>query len=237
MFFKQLFEPESSTYTYLLACEHTKQAILIDPVASEIDVYMDLLEQHDLSLVYSLDTHVHADHVTGAKLLKERAGSKAVLHRNSGVPCGDILVTDGCLLRIGEIEAEARYTPGHTNACTSYVIDNMVFTGDALLIDGCGRTDFQEGNAGTLYDSIHHQLFTLPDETIVYPGHDYKGRTQSTIGHERESNARLGNNQTRENFIELMKNLDLPYPAKIDIALPANKACGTVSSDCQNSGN
>lgn len=237
MLFKQLFESESSTYTYLLACEHTQQAILIDPVASEIDVYMDLLEQHDLSLVYSLDTHVHADHVTGAKLLKERAGSKAVLHRNSGVPCGDILVTDGCLLRIGEIEVEARYTPGHTNACTSYVIDNMVFTGDALLIDGCGRTDFQEGNAGTLYDSIHHQLFTLPDETIVYPGHDYKGRTQSTIGHERESNARLGNNQTRENFIELMKNLDLPYPAKIDIALPANKACGTVSSDCQNSGN
>ena len=209
-----------------MACEHTKQAILIDPVASEIDVYMDLLEQHDLSLVYSLDTHVHADHVTGAKLLKERAGSKAVLHRNSGVLCGDILVTDGCLLRIGEIEAEARYTPGHTNACTSYVVDGMVFTGDALLIDGCGRTDFQEGDAATLYDSIHQQIFTLADETIVYPGHDYKGRVSSTVGQERLHNSRLGEGKSKQDFIILMENLNLPYPKKIDIALPANKACG-----------
>lgn len=233
MFLKQLFEPESSTYTYLLACEQTRKAILIDPVASEIEIYLDLLEQHGFSLMYSLDTHVHADHVTAADLLKERTGSKAVLHRNSGVSCGDILLTDGCLLRIGSIEVEARYTPGHTNACTSYVVDNMVFTGDALLIDGCGRTDFQEGDAGTLYDSIHKQLFSLPDDTLVYPAHDYKGRTHSSIGHERKFNARLGHQQTREAFIELMQHLDLPYPAKIDVALPANKACGSMNADCK----
>ena len=226
MIFHQFFEVESSTYTYLLASEQTREAVLIDPVASEIEVYSQYLEAHNLNLVYSLDTHVHADHVTAANLLREKFGCKTVLHRNSGVSCGDIFISDRSAIRIGEITIEARYTPGHTNACTSYVVDNMVFTGDALLIDGCGRTDFQEGNANTLYDSIHQQLFTLPDETIVYPGHDYKGRLSSTIGHERQYNSRLGQHRSREEFIEIMNNLNLPYPAKIDIALPANKACG-----------
>lgn len=226
MIFHQFFEKESSTYTYLVASEQTREAVLIDPVASEIESYEQMLNQLNLKLVYSLDTHVHADHVTAANLLRARFGCKTVLHRNSGVDCGDIFITDRSAIRVGECLIEARYTPGHTNACTSYVIDNMVFTGDALLIDGCGRTDFQEGNAETLYDSIHKQIFTLPDDTIVYPGHDYKGRLSSTVRHERESNSRLGHGHSKQDFVEIMKNLDLPYPKKIDIALPANKACG-----------
>lgn len=226
MIFKQFFEEESSTYTYLLACEKTREAVLIDPVASEIEHYKQILEEQKLKLVYSLDTHVHADHVTAANLLRETFDCKTVLHRNAGVACGDILITDRSAIRIGEILIEARYTPGHTNACTSYVVDGMVFTGDALLIDGCGRTDFQEGSAETLYDSIYQQIFTLPDDTIVYPGHDYKGRLSSTVANEHQNNSRLGQKRTKAEFVEIMNNLDLPYPKKIDIALPANKACG-----------
>ncbi len=226
MIFHQFFEKESSTYTYLIASEQTHEAVLIDPVASEIESYAKKLNEHNLTLVYSLDTHVHADHVTAANLLREKFGCKTVLHRHSGVACGDIFITDRSAIRVGEILIEARYTPGHTNACTSYVVDGMVFTGDALLIDGCGRTDFQEGSAETLYDSIHQQIFTLADETIVYPGHDYKGRLSSTVGHERLHNARLGKGKSKQDFVQIMMNLDLPYPKKIDIALPANKACG-----------
>jgi glyoxylase-like metal-dependent hydrolase (beta-lactamase superfamily II) len=226
MFFHQFFEPISSTYTYLLASEQTREAVLIDPVASEVEIYTQFLQEHNFKLIYTLDTHVHADHVTASGLLREKLGSKSVLHRLAGVACGDILLSGGTEIRMGDILIEARYTPGHTNACTSYVVGNMVFTGDALLIDGCGRTDFQQGSAATLYDSIHKQLFSLPDETIVYPGHDYKGRTSSTIGHEREFNARLGANRSKESFVELMNNLNLPYPAKIKEALPLNQACG-----------
>jgi glyoxylase-like metal-dependent hydrolase (beta-lactamase superfamily II) len=229
MFFKQFFEQESSTYTYMLACEETLEAVLIDPVASDIELYTKELEQHQFKLVYTLDTHVHADHITAANLLRERFHCKSVLHRNSGVNCGDILITDGCTLKLGNLSIEARYTPGHTNACTSYLVGNMVFTGDALLIDGCGRTDFQAGNAGMLYDSIHKQLFSLPDHTIVYPGHDYKGRLSSTIGNERLYNSRLGQKRSREDFIKLMDDLNLPYPKQIDKALPANQACGSTS--------
>lgn len=229
MFFKQFFEQESSTYTYMLGCEETREAVLIDPVASDIEIYTKELEQHQFTLIYTLDTHVHADHITAANLLRERFHCKSVLHRNSGVNCGDILITDGCTLKLGNLCIEARYTPGHTNACTSYLVGNMVFTGDALLINGCGRTDFQAGNAGTLYDSIHKQLFSLPDDTIVYPGHDYKGRLSSTIVNERLYNSRLGQKRTREDFIKLMKDLNLPYPKQIDKALPANQACGSTS--------
>jgi len=229
MFFKQFFEQKSSTYTYMLGCEETREAVLIDPVASDIEIYAKELEKHQFTLIYTLDTHVHADHITAANLLRERFHCKSVLHRNSDVSCGDILITDGCTLKPGKLSIEARYTPGHTNACTSYLVGNMVFTGDTLLIDGCGRTDFQQGNAGTLYDSIHNQLFSLPDETIVYPGHDYKGRLSSTIGNERLNNSRLGQNRSREDFIKLMNNLNLPYPKQIDKALPANQACGSIS--------
>lgn len=226
MIFHQFFEPESSNYTYLLACESTREAVLIDPVMSEIEHYEKLLAEHHLTLVYSLDTHVHADHVTAANLLREKFSCKTILHRYSGAACADIFITDRSAIRIGQILIEARYTPGHTNACTSYLVNNLIFTGDALLIDGCGRTDFQDGNAAVLYESIHQQIFTLPDSTIIYPGHDYKGRTSSTVEQERLHNSRLGDQRSKQEFIDIMKNLNLPYPKKIDIALPANKVCG-----------
>ncbi|MEB3766571.1 MBL fold metallo-hydrolase [Acinetobacter sp. MD2] len=229
MIFEQYFESQSSSYTYLLACEHSQQALLIDPVQSEVEHYVARLSALGLSLVYSLETHVHADHITGASLLRDQLGAKTVLHRASNVACGDLLLSDGCIIRMGSLEIETRYTPGHTNACMSYVCGNAVFTGDTLLINGCGRTDFQGGDAGRLYDSIQQQLFSLPDETVVYPAHDYHGKRASTIGHEREHNARLGQQQSRDAFIALMGNLKLAYPAKIAEALPANQACGATA--------
>ncbi|HUL11711.1 MAG TPA: MBL fold metallo-hydrolase [Methylococcaceae bacterium] len=226
MIFRQLFEAETFTYTYLLGCERTRRAVLIDPVVSEADGYIGLLKQLDLKLIYTLETHVHADHITGSGLLRERLGSKSVVHRDAGAMCADLLVTDGVLLQVGDLEIEARHTPGHTNGCVSYVMNDRVFTGDALFIGGCGRTDFQQGDPGRLYDSILQKLFTLPPDTLVYPGHDYKGETVTTIKQEMAKNPRLGGGKTREEFIAIMSALDLPYPKFIEQALPANQACG-----------
>lgn len=226
MIFRQLFEPETCTYTYLLGCEHTRRAVLIDPVASEVDAYTALLAGLALQLIYTMETHVHADHITGSGLLRERLGSKSVVHRDAGAMCADLLVTDGVLLQIGEMEFRVHHTPGHTAGCVSFVMHDRVFTGDSLFIGGCGRTDFQQGDAGKLYDSIHEKLFTLPPDTLVYPGHDYAGNTVSTIRQERDRNPRVGGSRTRAEFIELMQQLDLPYPRFIDRALPANQACG-----------
>jgi glyoxylase-like metal-dependent hydrolase (beta-lactamase superfamily II) len=226
MIFRQLFEPETSTYTYLLGCKRTRRALLIDPVANEVDAYSALLEELGLELVYTMETHVHADHITGSGLLRERLGSKSVVHRDAGAMCADLLVTDGVRLQLGDIEFTVRHTPGHTAGCISFVMSDRVFTGDSLFIGGCGRTDFQQGDAGRLYDSIHGKLFTLPPDTLVYPGHDYAGNTVSTIRQERERNPRLGGARTRSEFIEIMSQLDLPYPRFIDRALPANQACG-----------
>jgi glyoxylase-like metal-dependent hydrolase (beta-lactamase superfamily II) len=227
MIFRQLFEPDTSTYSYLLGCERTRRACLIDPVASEVEGYVSRLKELDLTLMYTLETHVHADHVTGAGWLRDRLGSKSVVHRDAGAACADLLVTDGVVLQVGELVFEVRHTPGHTNGCVSYVLADRVFTGDALLIDGCGRTDFQQGDAGQLYDSITSRLFTLPPDTLVYPGHDYRGNTVSTITQERAKNSRLSG-KSRAEFIELMQRLELPYPKHIDQALPANRACGQI---------
>jgi glyoxylase-like metal-dependent hydrolase (beta-lactamase superfamily II) len=229
MIFRQLFEPDTCTYTYLLACERARQAALIDPVAGEADHCLALLKELRLELIYTLETHVHADHITGAGTLREKLGSQSVVHREGGAACADVLADDGDILHIGDLSVEARHTPGHTNGCVSYVMADRVFTGDALLIDGCGRTDFQQGDPGKLYDSIHGKLFTLPPDTLVYPGHDYRGNTVSTIGRERAKNPRLGNGVSREDFIAIMKNLDLAYPRYIDQALPANLACGRAA--------
>ena len=228
MLFKQFFEPDTSTFTYLLACEKTKQAVLIDTVESEVPVYLKELEAQGLKLVYTLETHVHADHVTGADTLRQKLGSKSVVHRDAGAMCGDLLVTDGVHIIVGTIDLEVRYTPGHTNGCISFFAGDRIFTGDSLLIGGCGRTDFQQGNSGQLYDSIQNQIFSLPDEVIVYPGHDYNGNTQSTVGEERKNNKRLGGGKSREDFIQIMSELKLAYPKYIDVALPANQACGRV---------
>ncbi len=228
MLFKQFFEPDTSTFTYLLACERTKQAVLIDTVESEVPIYLKELEAQGLKLVYTLETHVHADHVTGADTLRQKLGSKSVVHRDAGAMCGDLLVTDGVHIIVGTIDLEVRYTPGHTNGCISFFAGDRIFTGDSLLIGGCGRTDFQQGNSGQLFDSIHTQIFSLPDEVIVYPGHDYNGNTQSTVGEERKNNKRLGGGKSREEFIQIMSELKLAYPKYIDVALPANQACGRV---------
>lgn len=229
MIFDQFFEPDSSTFTYLLGCEHTRQAVLIDTVECDVEKYVAALHQHGLTLVYTLETHVHADHVTAADTLRKRLGSKSVVHRDAGAMCGDLLVTDGIHIQVGSIDIEVRYTPGHTNGCVSYYVGDRIFTGDALLIGGCGRTDFQQGNAGQLYDSIHKQIFSLPDETLIYPGHDYNGNTVSTVGQEKRENKRLGGQKSRQEFVEIMANLKLAYPKQIDVALPANQACGNIA--------
>lgn len=226
MFFHQLFESETSTYSYLLGCERTGRAVLIDPVASEIDDYIELLQAANLKLIYTFETHVHADHITGSGLLREKLGSKSVVHRDAGAMCADLLVTDGVLLQVGDLEFQIHHTPGHTSGCVSYVMADRVFTGDALLIGGSGRTDFQQGDAGQLYDSITGKLFSLPPDTLVYPGHDYQGNTVSTIKQEMAKNARLGSGKSRDEFIAIMQELKLAYPKFIDKALPANQSCG-----------
>jgi sulfur dioxygenase len=226
MIFRQLFEPVTCTYTYLVACPKTKKAALIDPVLEDVESYATLLADLGLTLTYVLDTHVHADHVTAADALRQRFGCQTVLGQGAGVACANLMVGAGDVLEVGELSIEVRPTPGHTDSCTSYVVEDRVFTGDALLIGGCGRTDFQQGNAGLLYDSIHRQIFSLPPDTLIYPGHDYQGNTVTTVKQELAKNARLGGGKSREAFVALMSDLKLPYPKFIDQALPANQACG-----------
>ncbi len=226
MIFRQLFEPLSSTYTYLLADPDTRDAALIDPVVEELDTYLALLAELGLTLRYTLETHVHADHVTAAAALRDRLGSAVVLKRDAGATAADLLVDDGDVIRVGRLALEVRATPGHTDGCVSYYAGDRVFTGDALLIGGCGRTDFQQGCAERLYESVTTRLFTLPPDTLVYPAHDYRGRTVSTIAEERATNPRLGGGRSREEFVEIMRNLALPRPKQIDRALPANLRCG-----------
>ena len=225
---RQLFDKDTSTYTYLIADPKTGEAALIDAVREQFDRDSKLIKDLGLTLKYAIETHVHADHITSAGHLREAFGAKVVLHEASGSECADVLLKDGETVQVGDIAIKALHTPGHTNADTSYLVDGAVFTGDALLIGGCGRTDFQAGNASQLYDSITEKLFTLPDDAVVYPGHDYRGLTASTIGEEKAHNARLGQGKSKDEFIEIMDNLNLPNPARIDVAVPGNMVCGNV---------
>lgn len=230
MIFRQLFEPSSSTYTYLIACQEQGIAALIDPVLETVNRDLEVLQQLDLKLNYTIDTHIHADHLTSATKLKALTESKIVYPKQAELPCSDIQAEEGKVLRIGSLELHPLYTPGHTDHHYAYLIkqgaQQRVFTGDALLIDACGRTDFQSGDAGTLFDSIQQKLFSLDDETLVYPAHDYKGCHVSSIGQEKARNPRLGNDMPKEEFIQIMDSLDLPYPMKIDFAVPGNEDCG-----------
>ncbi len=226
MQFRQLFDQESSTYTYLLVDKNIKQAILIDSVVEQVERDIKLLQELGLSLRYCLETHVHADHITGTAKLRELTGCLSVVPEKAQVSCADRLIKDGEILQLGSIKVEAIATPGHTDSHLTYKVNDKIFTGDALFIRGCGRTDFQGGDAGTLYDSVTQRLFTLPDETFVYPAHDYRGHTASTIGEEKQWNPRFVGH-SREEFIELMGNLNLPEPKKIMEAVPANKRCGS----------
>jgi sulfur dioxygenase len=231
MLFRQLFDPETSTYTYLLADETTRDAIIIDPVLTQIERDLGLIEDLGLQLRYALDTHVHADHVTALGSLRERIGVTTVVSERAGVGCADILVKEGDTLQFGAHRIEVVETPGHTSGCLSYVLSDrtMAFTGDALLIRGCGRTDFQEGSSHELYRSVHDKLFTLPAHTLIYPAHDYKGRTVTTVDEERRLNPRLGRGNSEARFVEIMHDLALAYPKYIDVALPRNVRCGLAA--------
>ena len=231
MIFKQLFEPVSSTYTYLLGCEETGQAVLVDPVINAMDRDMQVLQELGLRLAYTLDTHIHADHITSALELKKRTGSRIAAPAIDRLPCVDFGVEEATPLAVGSLGIRGLHTPGHTDGHFSYVLGDRVFTGDALLIDGCGRTDFQSGDARELYESVRGRLFGLPGETLVYPAHDYQGRWVSSIAQEKQRNPRLGAERTLEDFVELMENLNLPYPKFIDYAVPGNKACGQCPPD------
>lgn len=223
---EQLFDPATSTYSYLLWDEKTKQAALIDSVKEQVGRDTLLIRQLGLKLKYTLETHIHADHVTGSGILRDAFNSEAAVHKNSESTCADILLSDGDSLTLGDEVINIIYTPGHTNTDISYHVNDALFTGDALLINGCGRTDFQSGDSKTLYHSITQQIFTLDDETTVYPGHDYNGFTSSTIGREKAFNSRLGNNKSEQEFITIMDSLILEPPARIDIAVPGNLQCG-----------
>ena len=229
MLFRQLFEPQSSAYTYLVACDVTGRAALIDPVLEAVERDLQLLRELDLTLECTIETHIHADHVTGAARLRSETGCRAAVPEKSGASHADIAVRDGEPIAFGTLSVQPLYTPGHTDDHHAYFLDRgagRLFTGDALLIDGCGRTDFQNGDAATLYRSVHDKLFALPSDTLVYPGHDYQQRHVSTVRQERERNPRLGGGKTLEEFVAIMAALDLPRPRKMDVAVPANRACG-----------
>lgn len=228
LLFKQLFDQESCTYTYLLADTQSRQAILIDTVYEQHDRDLSLIRELELNLQACLDTHCHADHVTGSWLLKNELGSQMIASKHSGVKNLDRSLEEGDRINIGEHYLEVLETPGHTNGCISYVDQSrsMVFTGDCLLIRACGRTDFQQGSAQNLYHSITDKLFTLPDTCIVYPGHDYSGRTSSTIGEEKKHNPRVGGKASETDFTGYMENMQLPHPKHIAVALPANLKSG-----------
>lgn len=226
MLFRQLFEPLSSTYTYVLGCAETRQAVLVDPVLPTWQRDLELLNGLGLKLAYTLDTHVHADHLTSANKLKQEVGSKIAGPALDGLPCTDLGIEEGRPFKVGGVTLDPRHTPGHTDNHFAYVVGDRVLTGDALLIDGCGRTDFQSGDAATLYKSVHGKIFTLPDDTLVFPAHDYNGRRVSTVAQEKKRNPRLGGGKTVDEFIAIMKELKLPYPKFIDYAVPGNQKCG-----------
>lgn len=231
MIFRQLFEPLSCTYTYLLGCPDTGQALLIDPVVTTIDRDLATLQALGLTLALTLDSHVHADHITGALQLRQRVGSRIAMPAMDRLPCADLGIVDGTPLRLGSLVLDPLHTPGHTDSHFAYRCGDRVFTGDALLIDGCGRTDFQNGDAQALWHSVHGRLFSLPDEQLVYPGHDYQGRRVSSIGQEKARNPRLGQQRTLAEFTALMAALQLPYPKFIDHAVPGNRQCGVCPDD------
>ncbi|KAJ3255179.1 Ethylmalonic encephalopathy 1 [Boothiomyces macroporosus] len=222
--FRQLFDAESSTYTYLLGSN--KEAILIDPVFEQADRDLKLVNELGLQLKYAINTHCHADHVTSTGLIKSRLPHvKSMIAKVSGAKA-DIHLLEGDKIHVGDLEFKCIATPGHTNGCMCFYLEKegVLFTGDAILIRGCGRTDFQQGDSGRLYDGVWQKIFTLPEETIIYPAHDYKGNTSSTVGEEKKLNPRF--TKSKQEFIDFMKNLGLAYPKKIDVSLPANLECG-----------
>jgi glyoxylase-like metal-dependent hydrolase (beta-lactamase superfamily II) len=225
MIFRQLYDHQSSTYTYLLASRRGGEAVIIDPVDEHAHMYVTLIEQLDLRLVYALDTHTHADHITALGTLRQRTDCTTVMGDRSRADCVDLKLAEGGVVDVDGIKLRALFTPGHTDESMSFMMDDRVFTGDVLLYRGTGRTDFQGGDPHKSWDSIVNQLFCLPDETFVYAAHDYKGWTVSTIGEEKLYNPRIAG-KTEAEYVAIMNALNLPDPKLMDIAVPANLACG-----------
>ena len=229
MIFRQLFDDISCTYTYLIASEKEREAVIIDSVLENVNKYLKLLKELDLKLVKVIDTHIHADHISGMAKLRDRTNCVTLMGDKTPADIVSMSIADGEEIKIGNIKLKALYTPGHTSESFSFLMKDRVFTGDTLLIRGTGRTDFQNGDAKQQYNSLFHRLLRFPEHTLVYPGHDYKGWTVSTIGEEKRYNPRLQVNND-DAYEKLMNNLNLPSPKLMDVAVPANQACGNVSA-------
>jgi len=225
MLFRQLYDLDTGTYTYLLAARPGGEAVIIDPVLEQINAYLQLLRELDVRLVKAIDTHTHADHVTAMGQLRDTTGCVTIMGEQTKAECVSLRVKDGEHITVDGLTLQALYTPGHTDESYSFLMDDRVFTGDTLLIRGTGRTDFQNGDARAQYDSLFNKLLKLPEDTLVYPGHDYKGWTVSTIGEERRCNPRLQVSSV-EAYVNIMNNLKLANPKYMDVAVPANLACG-----------
>ena len=227
MIFKQVFDKKSSTFTYLVASSEGREALIIDPVIENVDNYIQLLNELDLKLVKVIDTHIHADHVTGASKLKDKTKCITIMGDHTPADSVEIKVKDEELIKLDQLELRAIYTPGHTSDSFSFLMNNYLFSGDTLLINGTGRTDFQNGNAKDAYDSIFNKLLKLPDETLLYPAHDYKGENVSTIGKEKKINPRLQVENVNQ-YIEIMNNLNLQKPASLDFNISSNLKLGAI---------
>ena len=225
MIFRQVFDNKSSTYTYLIASAKGREAIIIDPVLENVKIYIKLLKNLDLKLVKVLDTHIHADHITGASKLKKITNCSTIMGEHTPAEAVEIKVKDDEIIKIDKLEIKAMYTPGHTSDSYSFLMDNYLFSGDTLLINGTGRTDFQNGSSKDAYNSIFNRLLKLPEDTLLYPGHDYNNKKFSTIGNEKKFNPRLKVNNVDE-YIELMSNLNLSKPKLIDININRNIKLG-----------
>tara|TARA_B100000214_G_scaffold319508_2_gene254277 strand:- start:17 stop:709 length:693 start_codon:yes stop_codon:yes gene_type:complete len=221
MIFKQLFDTKSSTYTYIIASDKGREALIIDPVIEHTNEYIKILEELELKLVKVIDTHIHADHITGLNELNKRTNCTRVMGENSKSEVIDLKIKDNEKINIENIQLKAIYTPGHTDCSYSYLMNDRIFTGDTLLINGTGRTDFQNGSSYDAYDSLFNKLLKLPEKTLVFPAHDYNGKKYSTIENERNNNPRLQVN-SKEEYADIMNNLKLANPKMMDIAVPAN---------------